>query len=91
MKPLKPSHREDKRYVLIKGKSINQKIIDEIILEFIGILGYAEASPQIIKSDKNQVILSINKGSLDKIKTSFIVSNSGLEVVQVSGSVKKLK
>ena len=40
MKSLKPSHREKKRYLLIKGKDANKKNIEEVILEFIGVLGW---------------------------------------------------
>jgi len=91
MKPLKPSHREKKRYLLIKGKDANKKNIELVILEFIGVLGYAEASPQFIKAGKGEVVLAINRGSLDKIRTSFLTSNKDLQVVKVSGSVGKVK
>ncbi len=91
MKPLKPSHRENKRYLLIKGKDADKKNIDETILEFIGVLGYAEASPGIIKQEKNSVILCINRNSLDKIRASFVISNKDLNIVKVSGTLKKLR
>tara|TARA_Y100000310_G_C19988936_1_gene493221 strand:+ start:366 stop:494 length:129 start_codon:yes stop_codon:yes gene_type:complete len=38
MKPLKPSHRERKRYLLIKGIDASLKKIEEVILEFVGVL-----------------------------------------------------
>ena len=91
MKSLKPSHREKKRYLLIKGKDANKKIIEEAILDFIGGLGYAEASPKIIKQTKERVILSINRNCLDKVRTSFLMSKKDLDIVKVSGSVGKLK
>ena len=91
MKPLKPSHREKKRYLLIRGKDADKKTIEESILEFIGVLGYAEASPQIIKSKKNEIILAVNRNSLDKIRSSFLMSGKDLEIVKVSGSVVKVK
>lgn len=91
MKPLKPSHREKKRYLLIKGNDANKKAIEEAVLEFIGVLGWAEASPQIIKDEKNSIILSINRKSLDKIRTSFVMSNKDLQIVKVSGAIKNLK
>lgn len=90
MKPLKPSHREKKRYLLIKGNDADKKNIDEAILEFIGVLGYAEAMPQIIKDKKNSIILSINRKSLDKIRASFVMSNKDLQIVRVSGAIKNL-
>lgn len=91
MRPLKPSHRERKRYLLIKGKDANKKTIEDSILEFIGVLGFAEASPMIIKQNKNQIILSINRKSLDKIRTSFLMSNKNLEIVKVSGILNRVK
>ena len=91
MKPFKPSHRERKRYLLIKGKDASKESIKNCILEFIGVLGYAEASPQVIKSKKNSVILAINRKSLEKIRASFLMSERQLEIVKVSGSVGKVK
>jgi RNase P/RNase MRP subunit POP5 len=91
MKPLKPSHRESKRYLLIKGKDANKKTIEDAILEFIGVLGFAQASPQIVKSDKNKLIMAINRGSLEKIRASFLMSGKQLEIVKVSGGIGKLK
>lgn len=91
MKSLKPSHREKKRYLLIKGKDASKKIIEEVILEFIGVLGYAETAANFIKSDKGNVVLAINRGSLDKVRASFLISKRNLEIVKVSGSVGKVK
>jgi len=91
MKSLKPSHREKKRYLLIKGKDASKKIIDEVILEFVGVLGYAEASPKVIKSADDRMILAVNRGSLDKIRASFVMSGKDLEIVRVSGAIKKLR
>ena len=91
MKALKPSHRERKRYVLIKGKDVSKEIIEKVILEFIGVLGFAEASPQVIKSSKGSLVLAINRGSLEKIRSSFVMSGKDLEIVKVSGSVGNLK
>ena len=91
MKPLKPSHRERKRYLLIKGSDANFKVIEKVILEFIGVLGYAEAGVYFIKSNKSGIILAVNRGSVDKIRTSFLMSGKNLEIVKVSGSVGKVK
>jgi len=91
MKPLKPSHRERKRYLLIKGKDANKKNIDEIILEYIGVLGYGEASPQVLKFGKGWVVLAINRGSLDKIRASFLMGEKDLKIEKVSGSIKNVK
>lgn len=91
MKALKPSHREKKRYLLIKGKDANKKDIEEAILEYIGVLGFSKASPLIIKQNKNSVILAVNRESLNEIRVSFLMSGKDLEIVKVSGSVGKVK
>ena len=83
--------RENKRYLLVKGRDASKKVIEEVILEFVGVLGYAEASPQMIKSGKNWLILAINRGSLEKVRASFLMSKKDLEIVKVSGVVGKLK
>ena len=90
MKPLKSSHKEKRRYLLIKGKDADKEDIDNAILEFIGALGYAGASPMIIKSGKKNVVLAINVKSLNKIRTSFMMSNKDLNIVKVSGTIKGL-
>lgn len=91
MKILKPSHRENKRYLLIEGKDADKKKIEETILEFIGVLGFAETSPQFIKNDKNQVILAVNRNAVDKIRASFLASERDIKIRRVSGTIKKLK
>ncbi len=96
MKLLKPSHREKKRYLLINGKDANKKTIEEVILEFIGVLGFAEASPQFIKTsnnnkENNRVILAVNRNSLNKIRASFVMSEKDIEIIRVSGTLKKFK
>ncbi len=90
MKPLKPSHREKKRYLLIKGKDANKHDIDEAISDYLGALGLAEASPKMIKSSDEKIILAINRQMLDKVRASFLISKKDLDIVRVSGSLKKL-
>ncbi len=89
MKALKPSHRENKRYLSLIGKDVTKENIDNCILEFIGILGYAEASPRLLKNEKG-IILAINHKSLDKIRTCFLMSEKDIRIERVSGTIKKL-
>jgi len=89
MKKLKPSHREKKRYLLIKGKDANKEAIDNVLLDFLGILNYAEASPVFLIKNKN-LVLTINRDFVDKIRASFLLSDKDLNVVKVSGSLKGL-
>jgi len=91
MKPLKPSHRERKRYLLVRGKSLSKKVIEDVILEFIGILGFASASPQVIKSSSEKVVLAVNRESVDKVRAAFVASDKDIRIEKVSGSVGKVK
>ena len=91
MKSLKPSHRERKRYLLIKGKDANKKNIDEIILDYIGVLGYGKASPQVVMKDSGSLILAVNREKLNEIRASFLVSGKDIQIVKVSGSVKGVR
>ncbi len=86
MKSLIPSHREKKRYLLLKGKNLKREV-DKALKEFIGILGLGEASPKWIKEN----VLSINRNSLEKVKASFAIHKEKIEVLRVSGTLKGLK
>jgi RNase P/RNase MRP subunit POP5 len=90
MKSLKPSHREHKRYLLVSGKDANQKSIDEAVLRFIGILGYAKASPSVVKSKGAKVILAINRAELDKVRASFMLSGKDIFIEKVSGMINNV-
>lgn len=91
MKLIKPALREKKRYLLIAGEDVSKNNIEEAILEFIGILGFAESAPLFIKSDKGHIILAVNRKSLDKIRASFLASGKDIKIVKVSGNIGKLK
>lgn len=90
MKALKPSHREHKRYLLLSGKDATKESIEEAILRFIGVLGYAKACPQVIKETKAGLILAVNRGELDKVRASFILSGKDMQVKKVSGMINRL-
>jgi len=89
MKNLKPSLREKKRYLLVKGNDL-EKNIEKSILEFIGIFGMAKTSLKWIKKGKNYAIISINRESLNYIRASFCIWHEKMHVEKVSGTIKKL-
>ncbi|MEK6848847.1 MAG: hypothetical protein AABX65_04410 [Nanoarchaeota archaeon] len=91
MRNLKPSHREKKRYLLIEGKDATKEKIEKTILDYIGILGFAKASPQLIKKTSKGLILAINRKELDKVRASFLLSGNKIQIKRVSGTLKSLK
>ncbi len=91
MKALIPSHKENKRYLLVKGKDL-KKNIEKSILEFTGILGLSKTGLSFIKSDSknNSAVICINRESVDNVKASFVVFPEKIEVLKVSGTLKGL-
>ncbi len=90
MKPLKPSMREKKRYLLVKGSNLKENI-EKAILEFIGVFGLSECALYIVKISKGKAIISINRAMVDKVRASFCVFGEPISVEKVSGSIKNVK
>ena len=86
MKALIPSHKENKRYLLLEGDNLKKSVMDAI-KDYIGLLGISEASP--IWVSKN--ILSINRKSLEEVRASFVLSRDKINIMKVSGTLNKLK
>jgi len=84
---LKPSMRDSKRYLLVKGR---KEDIEKSIMDYIGILGWAKASPVFLEKDNN-LILCINRGELNNVRAGFELSESNIEVRKVSGTIKGLE
>jgi len=94
---LLPTLKEKKRYLVLLVKARTEegakKAIDKALLEFLGILGYAQAGPMVIESGKKKAafycILSINRSYVDKVKAAF--SLFGMRCIGVSGSLRKVR
>ena len=87
MKSLKPSMRENKRYLLVKGKISG---VEKAILDFIGVLGVSKAGLQFIKRGNDSAIISVNRNSVDHVRASFAVWPERIVVERVSGTIKGL-
>jgi RNase P/RNase MRP subunit POP5 len=85
MKSLIPSHKENKRYLLIQGKDL-KKNVEKAILEFGGSLGMSQCGLSFIKNN----IICVNRKSLDLVKGSFAIFPEKIEVLKVSGTLKGL-
>ena len=90
MKSLKPSARENKRYLKLKGKNLVENV-EKAVKDFVGALGLSEASMKWIESDKTSGILAITRESIDKIRASFAISSENIAVERVSGTLKGLR
>ncbi len=88
MKSLKPSMRENKRYLVISG---NIEDIEKAILDFVGVLGMSKVGLNWIKRNKNDAIISINREAVDSVRASLCVWPDKITVKKVSGTLKALK
>jgi RNase P/RNase MRP subunit POP5 len=90
MKALIPSHKENKRYLLVRGFHLKENI-EKAILEFSGILGLSNCGLSFIKSEKEHSIISINREAVNLVRASLSVFSEKMEVLRVSGTLKSLE
>ena len=90
MKPLKPSMREDKRYLVVTGKDLKTNI-PRAIKDFIGVLGMSKTALNFISSEKDFSVISINREMLDSVRASLCIWPEKMSVEKVSGTLKGLK
>jgi len=90
MKALRPSAKENKRYLLLKGNNLKENV-ERTILQYIGILGMSRAGLSWIKTAKDSAIICVNREAVDSVRASFAVSPEKIQVLKVSGTLKGLK
>ncbi len=90
MKSLKPSMRENKRYLLVSGES-SKANIEKAILDFIGVFGMSKTGLDFIKTNENSAIISINREMVDSVRAALCVFPKKMEVKRVSGTLKGLR
>ena len=89
MKSLKPSMRENKRYLLVKGNNLKTNI-EKAILEFVGVLGMSKTGMSWIKTGKDFAVICINREAVDFVRASLVIYPEKIEVEKVSGTLKGL-
>lgn len=85
-KKLKPSLRENKRYLLLETSAKKQEI-EQAILDFIGVLGYAKSGLHFIRSN----IIAVNRESVNEIRAALCLYPKIIKVKRISGTIKGLK
>jgi RNase P/RNase MRP subunit POP5 len=91
MKPLIPSHKENKRYLLVHGNNLKENI-EKAIIDFSGGQGMSKAGLVFISSDyaRDSAIIGINREAVDMVRASLVVFPERMEVLKVSGTLKGL-
>jgi RNase P/RNase MRP subunit POP5 len=85
MKALKPSAKENKRYLLLKGKNLKKNVPDAI-RDFIGKLGMSKCGLSWVKNN----IICINREMVDSVRASLCAWPERIDVEKVSGTLKGL-
>ena len=86
MKALKATMRENKRYLLLKGKDL-KKNVEKGILDGIGTIGASKTGLVWIKEN----IIAVNRESLDSVRACFAIWPEEIKVLRVSGTLKGLR
>lgn len=89
MKALKPSMKENKRYLLVKGGNL-EKNIEKAILNFIGVLGMSKTGLSWIKSTSTSAVICVNREMVDSVRASLCIWPEKIEVLKVSGTLRGL-
>ena len=90
MKSLKPSARENKRYLLVRGKNL-KKNIPEALHDFIGTLGMSKTSLTFIDSKGDSAVISINRSMINEVRAGLCIHKEKMSVEKVSGTLKSLR
>ena len=104
MKPIKPSSKERKRYILFKLKSNTkvekndvQKLVIQAGLQFLGELGMARSGLQFLPKTWNKANMTgiIKTGhkfvNETKVALALIKGKIAVSTIRTSGSIDKLK
>ena len=89
MKKQKASARIKRRYLIIDADSKDD--VQKAILEYIVIVGWAKDSPVFVNSKEKEIILSINREEISRVRAALSLSKDNIRVKRVSGTLKGLK
>jgi len=89
---IKPSAKIKRRYLLIENG--NKKLVEKVILDYIGILGWARAAPVFVEDKRKGkgkgIVLAVERKEVDNVKAAFEMCEEKVKVVKVSETLKKL-
>lgn len=86
---LQPSMRTKHRYLLIQASS--KAAIEQALLDALGTLGWAKASPLFVSHTGSQFILAVARQSLQDVRAAFELSKENIHILRVSGTLKGLE
>lgn len=85
---LKSSARAKKVYLLLESRSRAE--VEKAIVDYIGALGWAKASPIFVEGGRKEglILMAVERGQLNSIRAAFEASPLRIKVLRVSGTIK---
>ncbi|MEK6926842.1 MAG: hypothetical protein AABX11_00265 [Nanoarchaeota archaeon] len=84
----KASERVQRRYILIDSSDKDK--IEQVLRDYLGVLGLAKASPMFVQSKNGKTILAVLRGEVDDVRAAIEMSFENLKIERVSGTIKGL-
>ena len=86
----KPSAKVKRVYLLLEAKS--RVDVEKSIVDYMGILGWAKASPVFLEGGKKEgrIVLSLDRGEVNSVRAAFEASPMKIKILRVSGTIKGL-
>jgi len=86
----KPSASARKIYLLLESGSRDE--VNKLIIDYIGILGWAKASPVFVEGGKKEgrMILAIERGEVANVRAALEASPLKIRILKASGTIKGL-
>lgn len=85
---ISPTLRTKHRYLLLEGATRQE--IESIILDYLGILGWAKATPFFVEHSGKGIVLAVDRAELENVKAAFALAKPSVVVRRVSGTLKGL-
>ena len=82
--PQSASERLARRYLLVAGE---QKALKHVLLEYLGVLGWARAVPVIVS--EKPIIIAVARSAVSDVRAALALA--GITVMRVSGTLAGLK
>lgn len=84
----KASEKAPRRYILIDS---NDRVkVEQVLRDYLGVLGLAKASPIFVKTGKEILVLSVLRGEVDSVRAAFEMSCENVSILRVSGTIEGL-
>jgi len=89
---LNSTMRTKKRYLIFS--SGDNYAIEKIILDGIGVLGWAKAKPVFLENFKKSQnvgsILAVDRKYLNDVRAAFAIADTDIKIIRVSGTLNRL-